>query len=74
MFKHILIGTDGSELAQKAVTTGLTLARKLNAQVTAVTVTPPWDAVAAVTERVCPIPWPTTMRLSPLLPVVSYGT
>ena len=56
MFKHILIGTDGSELAQKAVTTGLTLAKELHAQVTAVTVTPPWDVVAAVTERSLPNP------------------
>jgi nucleotide-binding universal stress UspA family protein len=37
MFKHILIATDGSELARKAETTGLTLARELKAQATAVT-------------------------------------
>jgi hypothetical protein len=29
MFKHILIATDGSELALKAETTRLTLAREL---------------------------------------------
>jgi nucleotide-binding universal stress UspA family protein len=56
MFKHVLIGTDGSDLARKAVTTGLTLAKELNAQVTAVTVTPPWDAVAAVAELSLPNP------------------
>jgi nucleotide-binding universal stress UspA family protein len=56
MFKHILIGTDGSDLAQKAVTTGLTLAKELNAQVTFVTVTPPWDALGAVAERALPNP------------------
>jgi nucleotide-binding universal stress UspA family protein len=56
MFKHILIGTDGSDLARKAVTIGLTLAKELNAQVTAVTVTPPWDALQAVSERCLPNP------------------
>jgi nucleotide-binding universal stress UspA family protein len=37
MFKHILIATDGSELAGKAVAAGLVLAKELNARVTAVT-------------------------------------
>ena len=52
MFKHILIATDGSELADKAVTHGLALAKCLNAKVTAVTVTEPWDAwsMAALAE------------------------
>jgi nucleotide-binding universal stress UspA family protein len=58
MFKHVLIGTDGSELAQKAEITGLTLAKELNAQVTAVTVTEPWEALsmAALAERGLPNP------------------
>lgn len=46
MFKHILIATDGSDLAQVAVDTGLELAKALGAKITAVTVTPPWAAVA----------------------------
>jgi nucleotide-binding universal stress UspA family protein len=52
MFKHILIATDGSELADKAVVQGLALAKALNAKVTAVTVTEPWDALsmAAIAE------------------------
>jgi nucleotide-binding universal stress UspA family protein len=41
MFKHILIATDGSELAAKAVTTGLELAKALGAKVTFVSVTEP---------------------------------
>jgi nucleotide-binding universal stress UspA family protein len=45
MYKHILIATDGSELAGKAVSTGFALARELKAQVTAVTVTEPWTAL-----------------------------
>jgi len=52
MFKHILIATDGSELADKAVVRGLALAKALNAKATAVTVTEPWDALsmAAIAE------------------------
>lgn len=46
MFKHILIATDGSDLAQKAVTQGLALAKALGARVTALYVTEPWVAVA----------------------------
>jgi nucleotide-binding universal stress UspA family protein len=47
MYKHILIATDGSELAGKAVAEGFALARALNAQVTAVTVTEPWTALVS---------------------------
>jgi nucleotide-binding universal stress UspA family protein len=46
MFKHILIATDGSELAGKAIAAGFDLARQLRAKVTAVTVTQPWTAIA----------------------------
>jgi nucleotide-binding universal stress UspA family protein len=42
MYKHILIATDGSELAAKALSQGLALAKELAAQVTIVTVTEPW--------------------------------
>lgn len=45
MYKHILIATDGSELAGKAVAAGLALAELLEAKVTAVTVTEPWTAL-----------------------------
>jgi nucleotide-binding universal stress UspA family protein len=45
MFKHILIATDGSDLAERAALQGLELARLLDAKVTAVTVTEPWAAV-----------------------------
>jgi nucleotide-binding universal stress UspA family protein len=44
MFKHILIATDGSEPASKAVAVGLDLAKRLNASTTAVNVTEPWSA------------------------------
>ena len=46
MFKHILIATDGSDLAHKAVTQGLAMAKALGARVTALYVTEPWVAVA----------------------------
>jgi nucleotide-binding universal stress UspA family protein len=42
MYKHILIATDGSELATKALEHGLALAKQVNARVTVVTVTEPW--------------------------------
>jgi nucleotide-binding universal stress UspA family protein len=47
MYKHLLITTDGSELAQKAVEHGLKLAETLNAKATVITVTEPWDALVA---------------------------
>jgi len=46
MFKHILIATDGSDLAGKAVTTGLAMAKDLNAKVTAINASEPWSAMA----------------------------
>jgi nucleotide-binding universal stress UspA family protein len=42
VYKHILIATDGSDLAQEAVQQGLDLARHVKAAVTAITVTAPW--------------------------------
>jgi nucleotide-binding universal stress UspA family protein len=42
MYKHILVATDGSDFAAKAITTGFELAKHLGAKVTAVTVTEPW--------------------------------
>ncbi|MBL8579184.1 MAG: universal stress protein [Mesorhizobium sp.] len=42
MYKHILISTDGSDVAQKGVDHGLSLAKSLGARVTLVTVTEPF--------------------------------
>jgi nucleotide-binding universal stress UspA family protein len=44
MYKHILIATDGSELAGQALAHGLALAKEVKATVTLVTVTQPWSA------------------------------
>lgn len=42
MYKHILVSTDGSEVAQKGVDHGLSLAKNLGAKVTVITVTEPF--------------------------------
>jgi nucleotide-binding universal stress UspA family protein len=42
MYKHILIPTDGSDLSEKAIEHGVTLAKALGAKVTALTVTEPF--------------------------------
>jgi nucleotide-binding universal stress UspA family protein len=47
MYTHILIASDGSEVAAKAVAQGLALAKQLNAKVTAVTVTEPLPSILA---------------------------
>ena len=52
MYKHLLIATDGSDLAKKAAEQGLALAKALGAKVTAVTVTEPWDAVVVAEAAV----------------------
>ncbi len=39
MYKHVLIATDGSELARKGLDHGLALAKQLDAKVTVLTVT-----------------------------------
>ena len=44
MFRHILIATDGSDLAQKATANGILLAKAVGASVTAVTVFAPFHA------------------------------
>jgi nucleotide-binding universal stress UspA family protein len=50
MYRHILIATDGSELAGRALAHGLVLARESKAPVTVVTVTQPWSAFEMANE------------------------
>jgi nucleotide-binding universal stress UspA family protein len=45
MFRHILIPTDGSELAEKAVRYGVALAKEHGAKITALTVSRPFHVV-----------------------------
>ena len=47
MYAHILIATDGSELAEKAVEQGLALTKILSSKATAITVTEPWTAAVS---------------------------
>ena len=47
MYRHILIASDGSELAGKGLDAGLSLAAALQARVTLVTVSDPWQAMMA---------------------------
>jgi nucleotide-binding universal stress UspA family protein len=48
MYKHILIATDGSKIANKAMAHGIELAKETGAKLSAVTVTEPYEAVAVV--------------------------
>ena len=52
MYRHLLIATDGSELANQAVAHGLGLAKAIGARVTAVTVTEPFPPFAAADPSV----------------------
>ena len=52
MYKNILIPTDGSELAGKAVQHGVTLAKSLGAKVTILTVTVPFHIFTVETKMV----------------------
>lgn len=58
MYKHILIATDGSEIAADTLAQGLRLAKALGARVTAVNVTEPWTAGAYG-----PAPTPSLIRV-----------
>ena len=49
MYTNILIPTDGSELAEKAVKHGIDLAKHLGAKVTALTVLPPFHMLTTDT-------------------------
>lgn len=50
MYTHILIATDGSDLARKGVDQGISLAEKIGAKVTVVTVTGPFPLRAIPPE------------------------
>ncbi|MFT5510550.1 MAG: nucleotide-binding universal stress UspA family protein [Hyphomicrobiaceae bacterium] len=50
MYSRILVSTDGSELASKAVRSGLELAKSLNANVILLTVTERWPLVETAAQ------------------------
>jgi nucleotide-binding universal stress UspA family protein len=51
MYRHILIPTDGSEVAHKAVTHGLSLAKSVGAKVTALVVEASFDVYGLPSSR-----------------------
>jgi nucleotide-binding universal stress UspA family protein len=51
MYRHILIPTDGSELAERAVTNGLSLAKSVGAKVTVIIVEDPFDWLSVPETR-----------------------
>jgi nucleotide-binding universal stress UspA family protein len=51
MYRHILIPTDGSELAHKAVTHGLSLAKSVGAKITVLTVEPSFNVYAVPSSK-----------------------
>lgn len=57
MYKHILVSTDGSDVARKGVDHGLSLAKSVGAKVTIVMVTERWPVYAGPDW----IPGPTEM-------------
>lgn len=52
MYKKILIPTDGSELAEKAVQHGITLAKEIGAKITVLTVSAPFHTFTFETRMV----------------------
>ncbi|MGA0033213.1 MAG: universal stress protein, partial [Burkholderiales bacterium] len=46
MFKHILLPTDGSKLADRAIVRGIALARSLKARLTLLSVVPEFRMIA----------------------------
>ena len=51
MYRHILIPTDGSELAEHAVTNGLSLAKSVGAKVTVIIVKDPFNWLSVPETR-----------------------
>jgi len=52
MYKHLLVATDGSTLAAKAVEAAISLAACLDAQLTAITVTEPFHTISFMPSQV----------------------
>ena len=56
MYRHILIPTDGSALAEKAVTHGLSLAKSVGAKVTTIIVEAPFSVYGVPESKVREMP------------------
>jgi nucleotide-binding universal stress UspA family protein len=64
MYSNILIPTDGSELAGKAIQHGITLAKQIGAKVTVMTVVPPFQVLTTDTQMLedTPVQYKVRMR------------
>jgi nucleotide-binding universal stress UspA family protein len=63
MYTNILIPTDGSDLAGKAVHHGIALAKRINANVTVLTVLPPFHTFTADTQMLEDTPVQYKLRM-----------
>jgi nucleotide-binding universal stress UspA family protein len=63
MYTNILIPTDGSELAGKAVQHGIALAKRIGAKATALTVLPPFHVLTANTQMLEDTPAQYKLRM-----------
>jgi len=63
MYTNILIPTDGSDLADRAVQHGIALAKRIDARITAVTVTAPFHVLTADTQMIEDTPAGYKMRI-----------
>jgi nucleotide-binding universal stress UspA family protein len=66
MHRHILIPTDGSELSQNAIDYGMALAKSVNAKVTVLTVSTPFQAFAVEPGMVIDTPEQYGKRMATL--------
>ncbi len=64
MYKNILIPTDGSDLAEKAVKSGIAFAREINARITVLTVAAPFHIFTFNTHVVEDTPAEYRKRIS----------
>jgi nucleotide-binding universal stress UspA family protein len=64
MYANVLIPTDGSELAGKAVRHGIALAQRIGSKITALTVSPPFHTFTTDTQMIedTPAQYKTRMR------------
>ena len=74
MFRNILIPTDGSDLAAKAVEQGVAFAKEIGAKITAVTVTKPFHFLSVSPSQLeyTPINTRNTPRLRPTKCLVPF--
>ena len=67
MFKSILVPTDGSDLAAKAVEQAVLFAKEIGAKITAVTITEPFHAVSVKPSQLeyTPLEYKKHRKLTP---------